>query len=58
MDYGELDILRDEPTGLIYVVDANRTPTRPHHLPEKEWVRVYDSQAEGFKALLGRWGLA
>jgi hypothetical protein len=58
MEYGELDILRDEPTGLLYVVDANRTPTRPHQLAEKEWVRVYDAQTEGFKALLGRWGLA
>jgi hypothetical protein len=58
MDYGELDILRDEPTGLIYVVDANRTPTRPHNLPEKEWVAVYDTQAAAFKALLAPWGLA
>lgn len=58
MDYGELDILRDEPTGRIYVVDANRTPTRPHHLPEKEWAQVYDTQTEAFKALLAPWGLA
>lgn len=57
MDYGELDILRDEPTGLLYVVDANRTPTRTHSLPEREWGRVYDAQAEGFKALLAPWGL-
>ncbi len=57
MDYGEIDILRDEPTGLLYIVDANRTPTRPYHLAEKGWAQVYDAQAEGFKALLGRWGL-
>jgi hypothetical protein len=57
MDYGELDILRDEPTGKLYVVDANRTPTRPHQLPEKEWARVYDLQAEGFRALLAPWGI-
>ena len=57
MDYGELDILRDQPTGKIYVVDANRTPTRPYHLPEKDWARVYDAQTEGFKALLAPWGL-
>jgi hypothetical protein len=58
MDYGELDVLRDEPTGLIYVVDANRTPTRPFNLPEAEWVRVYDIQAAGFRKLLAPWGLA
>jgi len=57
MQYGELDILRDEPTGLLYVVDANRTPTRPIKLPEKEWARVYDAQAEGFRALLAPWGI-
>jgi hypothetical protein len=57
LDYGELDILRDEPTGLIYVVDANRTPTRPYHLAEKEWARVYDAQAEGFRVLLAPWGI-
>jgi hypothetical protein len=58
MDYGELDVLRDKDSGLIYVVDANRTPTRPHQLPERDWPRVYDTQAEAFRALLGPWGLA
>ncbi|MEP7360069.1 MAG: hypothetical protein ABI744_00685 [Chloroflexota bacterium] len=58
MDYGELDILRDQPSGLIYVVDANRTPTRPHNLPEPEWVKVYDIQAAAFRELLAPWGLA
>ena len=32
MDYGELDVLRDRESGLIYVVDANRTPVRPKGL--------------------------
>jgi hypothetical protein len=58
MDYGELDVLRDEPTGLIYVVDANRTPTRPHNLPRADWPRVYDTQAAAFRELLAPWGLA
>lgn len=54
-DYAEIDVLRDEPTGLIYVVDVNRTPARPHNLPEADQKRVYDIQAEGFRALLAPW---
>ena len=26
LDYGELDVLRDRPTGRLYIVDANNTP--------------------------------
>jgi hypothetical protein len=29
LDYGELDVLRDRTTGLLYVVDANNTPSGP-----------------------------
>lgn len=29
MDFGELDILRDRKSGLIYIVDANKTPSGP-----------------------------
>jgi len=58
LDYGELDVLRDEINGLIYVVDANRTPTRPHNLPQRDWPRVYDTQAAAFRELLAPWGLA
>ena len=58
MDYAELDLLRDEPSGLIYVVDANRTPTRAQNLPEKDWAPVYDTQAAAFRELLMPWGLA
>lgn len=32
LEYGELDVLRDNESGLIYVVDANRTPIRPRGL--------------------------
>jgi hypothetical protein len=52
VDYAEIDVLRDEPTGLIYVVDVNRTPARPHNLPEADQKKVYDIQAEGFLDLL------
>jgi hypothetical protein len=29
LEYGELDVLRDKHSGLIYVIDANRTPSGP-----------------------------
>lgn len=58
LEYGELDVLRDEPTGLIYVVDANRTPTRPISLPEEVHDSVYNTQAKAFRELLAPWGLA
>ena len=29
IDYGELDILRDNNDGRIYIVDANNTPSGP-----------------------------
>jgi hypothetical protein len=58
LEYGELDVLRDEPTGLIYVVDANRTPTRPISLPEEVRDHVYNTQAEAFRELLAPWGLS
>ncbi len=55
MDYGELDILRDRQSGLIYVVDANRTPARSHHLLPEQHDAVYAAQAEGFRQLLKAW---
>ena len=58
LQYGELDVLRDEPTGKIYVVDCNRTPTRPISLPEEVRDRAYHTQAEAFRNLLAPWGMA
>ena len=55
MDYGELDVLRDRHSGLIYVVDANRTPALPHHLPSEHHEAVFAAQAEGFRLLLRPW---
>lgn len=55
MDYGELDVLRDRDSRLIYVVDANRTPGRPHHLAGEHHDAVYTAQAEGFRELLKAW---
>lgn len=36
LDYGELDVVRDSATGLIYAVDANRTPIRPRGLERRD----------------------
>jgi hypothetical protein len=57
LEYGELDVLRDMPTGLIYVVDCNRTPTRAFSLPIEVWPHVYETQAAAFRELLAPWGL-
>ena len=38
LDYGEVDILRDNTDGRIYIVDANNTPAGPPSpIDDKEW---------------------
>lgn len=54
LDYGELDVVRDGASGLIYVVDANRTPVRPKGLPTESVDAAFGPQAEAFAALLSR----
>jgi hypothetical protein len=46
LDYGELDVLRDNDTGLIYVVDANRTPIRPRGLARADEDAAFGPLAE------------
>jgi hypothetical protein len=53
MDYGELDILRDPADGQLYVVDANRTPSRPHELPPEFEEDAYGPMTAAFKELIG-----
>jgi hypothetical protein len=53
MDYGELDILRDPLDGQLYVVDANRTPSRPHELPAEYQEVAFGPMTEAFRALIG-----
>ena len=57
LDYGEVDVLRDKSSGLIYVVDANRTPYGPSAaMPSAEAAKVTARQAEAFSGLLAsRW---
>lgn len=52
MDYGELDVLRDNTSRLIYVVDANRTPVRPKGLPREHDDAWFGPMAEAFRGLL------
>lgn len=54
LDYGELDVVRDGEGGLIYVVDANRTPVRPKGLPDESVDAAFGPQADAFAALISR----
>ena len=56
MDYGELDVLRDEGSGLIYVVDANRTPIRPRGLKRQDEDAALGPLAEALMERIGRSG--
>jgi hypothetical protein len=52
LDYGELDVLRENGTARIFVVDANRTPVRPSQLPMESYDEVFGPQAAAWQALL------
>ena len=52
MDYGELDVLRDADSDLIYVVDANRTSSAPINLPPEQIEDAYGPMTEAFGALV------
>jgi hypothetical protein len=58
LEYGELDVLRETATGRLFVIDANPTPVRPHHIAaddEASMLRqMADAFAEIFKADLAR----
>lgn len=57
LDYGELDVVRESSTGRLFVLDANRTPTRPHFIPrdaEAEAMALMAATfAEEFAQVLG-----
>lgn len=58
LEYGELDVLRDKTSGLIYVIDANRTPSGP---PRKLAAAAGQDAAERMAApfarlMAERWG--
>jgi hypothetical protein len=54
LDYGELDVMRDRHSGLVYVVDANRTPMRNPWLDSRHDDAIYPPMADAFRELLVR----
>lgn len=57
MDFGELDVIRDEESGLIYVIDANRTSFMPALLSRADLRRSYRQMVPALGRLLeGRAG--
>ena len=55
MDYGEIDIVRDRHSGLIYAVDANRTPLQGALLNKADYTRTYRPLADALGRLLADW---
>jgi hypothetical protein len=54
IEYGELDVLRDRHSSLLYVVDANRTPVRPKGLAPDMEDEAFGPQAEALEPLIAR----
>jgi hypothetical protein len=52
LEYGEVDVLRDNGDGRIYLIDANRTPIRPIGLAERHDEHVYGVMSDAFAAFL------
>ena len=52
MDFGEFDVLRDRTDGLIWVVDANKTPYLPAALSEQDRARTVSALADALEATL------
>jgi hypothetical protein len=52
LDYGELDVLRDNESGLIFVVDANRTPIRPRGLAKADEDAAFEPLADALRERL------
>lgn len=57
-DYAEVDVLRDRPTGQIFVVDVNPTPWTYNALPARVREQTYDACAEAFAAAFLEGGAA
>lgn len=48
LDYGELDVLKDNPDGKIYIIDANTTPFGPSFLSSQDWTQAVLRLSESF----------
>jgi hypothetical protein len=52
LDFGELDILRDNDDGRIYIVDVNNTPSGPRrgvHMQEADYDQFFSTLTGAFK---------
>lgn len=50
LDFGELDALRDQDNGLLYIVDANKTPGGPpFSMPAISRIRAVKALAQAFQ---------
>ena len=57
LDYGEIDVLRDA-DGEIYVVDVNKTPSRPLNISDAELKVADQRMAAAFSDLISRLQIA
>ena len=59
LDYGELDIIRDDEEGRIFIVDCNNTPGGPTKLTAGEMFSALHKLSRGFQhAFLEEYGKA
>jgi hypothetical protein len=56
LDYGEIDVVRYRTSGLIYAVDANRTPIRPRGLAPRDDEAAFEPLADAILRRMGRQG--
>lgn len=55
LDYGELDVLRDNKDGKIYIVDVNNTPSGPRsgvHMKREDYDRFVAELAGAFEGMI------
>ena len=52
LDYGDIDILRENGTGRLYAIDANRTPVLPKGLPPEKRDASLAPMVEAFRELI------
>ena len=53
LEYGELDVLRENGTGRLFVIDANPTPVRPHHIAPEHEASTQRQMADAFAEIFG-----
>lgn len=49
LEYGELDVLRENGTGRLFVIDANPAPVGPHHISSRDEATTQRQMADAFE---------